>query len=113
MESSAKQINERLEPILRELSGRLRELYGDRLVEMVLYGSWARGDAEPHSDIDVLVVLKESVNPGVEIARTSRIVADISLAYGEVISCAFMDQHRFKYRNGPLLRNIRREGVSV
>jgi hypothetical protein len=35
----------------------LRELYGARLRKVLLFGSWARGDAHPESDIDLLVVL--------------------------------------------------------
>ncbi len=46
---------------------------------MVLYGSQARGDARPDSDIDLLVVLKGEVNPGAEIQKTSHIRANLSL----------------------------------
>src|SRR6266516_4203797 len=38
--------------IAREVAGDLRRLYGDRLSSVVLFGSWARGDAHPESDID-------------------------------------------------------------
>jgi predicted nucleotidyltransferase len=86
---------------------------GERLVRMVLYGSQARGDAEPGSDIDILVVLQGPVQPGDEIARTGGIVTDLSLQFQAVISCVFMDEDRFLHRSGPLLRNIRREGITV
>lgn len=99
--------------IVAELRRRLEELYGPRLVRLVLFGSQARGDAEPGSDIDVLVVLKGEVSPGEEIRRTGGIVADLSLANDVVVSCVFMDEHRFIHRNGPLLRNIRREGIAA
>jgi predicted nucleotidyltransferase len=99
--------------IVAALRGRLEELYGPRLVRLVLFGSQARGDAEPGSDIDVLVVLRGEVNAGEEIRRTGRIVADLSLANDVVVSCVFMDEHRFIHRNGPLLRNIRREGIAA
>jgi predicted nucleotidyltransferase len=80
---------------------------------MVLYGSQARGDAVPGSDIDVIVVLQGPVSPGEEIARTGGIVADLSLSYGVVIACLFMDQEQFMHGHGPFLRNVRREGISV
>jgi predicted nucleotidyltransferase len=99
--------------ILAELRGKLEELYGPRLVRLVLFGSHARGDAEPGSDIDVLVVLRGDVNPGEEIRRTGGIITELSLANDVVISCLFMDEFRFKHRNGPLLRNIRREGIAA
>jgi predicted nucleotidyltransferase len=103
----------KIQTILTKLRHRFEALYGERLVRMVLFGSQAREDAEPGSDIDVLVVLKGSVVPGDEIAMTSEIVAELSLQFTEVISCVFMDEERFIHRNGPLLRNIRREGVPI
>jgi len=72
-------MSDRLRVILGELHRRFEALYGERLVRMVLFGSQARGDAEPGSDIDVLVVLKGTVSPGEEIARTVEDVADLSL----------------------------------
>jgi predicted nucleotidyltransferase len=106
-------MGKRLKAILSELRSRFHELYGDRLVQMILYGSQARGDAEEGSDIDVLVVLKGPVNAGEEIDRSGGIIADISLKNDVVVSCVFMDEGRFLHRNGPLLRNIRREGVRI
>ena len=99
--------------ILRELRDRFQALYGDRLVKVVLYGSHARGDADPDSDIDVLVVLRGPVNAGEETERTGDFVAELSLRHSKVISCLFMDEERFLHRQGPLLRNIRKEVVSV
>jgi predicted nucleotidyltransferase len=68
-------MNEKLKAILAELRSHFEEIYGDRLVKMVLFGSQARGDADADSDIDVLVVLKGQVQPGEEIKRTSQVVA--------------------------------------
>ena len=44
---------------VRELDRAVRELYGSRLTSLVLYGSVARGDHRPDSDVDVLVVVKD------------------------------------------------------
>ncbi|MDJ0705924.1 MAG: nucleotidyltransferase domain-containing protein [Leptolyngbyaceae cyanobacterium MO_188.B28] len=100
-----------LQPILTHLKQELTDLYGDRLCHLTLFGSQARGDAEPGSDIDVLVVLKPPVNPGEEIKYTGKVIADLSLQYDVVISCLFMDETQYQTRNGSLLRNIRKEGV--
>lgn len=100
-----------LKPILIHLKQDLADIYGDRLLHLTLFGSQARGDAEPGSDIDVLVVLKPPVNPGEEIKRTGRAIAGLSLHYDVVISCLFMDEIHYQTRNGSLLRNIRKEGV--
>jgi predicted nucleotidyltransferase len=112
-------MNINLKPILTRLKKELTDLYGEltsqrlryRLQHLTLFGSQARGDAEPGSDIDVLVVLKPPVNPGEEIKRTGKAIADLSLDYDIVISCLFMDETHYQTRNGSLLRNIRKEGV--
>ncbi len=106
-------MSEKVSAILKELRCRLEALYGPRLVRMVLYGSQARGDAESGSDIDVLVVLKGPVSPGEEIARTSDIIASLSLHYNVVLSRAFVSAERFEYEQSPLLMNVRREGIAV
>jgi uncharacterized protein len=104
-------MNVTLSPILSRLKQELTYLYGDRLIHLTLFGSQARGDAEFGSDIDILVVLKSPVNPGSEIKRTGKTIADLSLHYDVVLSCLFMDETSYQTRNGSLLRNIRKEGI--
>jgi predicted nucleotidyltransferase len=41
---------------LRELQKALLDLYGKEAPELLLYGSYARGDATPASDVDVLLL---------------------------------------------------------
>jgi len=48
--------NDRLNPILHSLLQVCCDLYGERLVSLALFGSWARGVATPESDLDILVV---------------------------------------------------------
>jgi uncharacterized protein len=106
-------MSEKLAAILAELRRQFEALYGPRLERMVLYGSQARGDAEPGSDIDVLVVLQGPVDAYEEIKRTSDIVSGLSLRYDVVISRVFVSSERFLYEQSPLLINVRREGVPV
>jgi predicted nucleotidyltransferase len=106
-------MDEKLRTILTELRQRFEGLYGERLVQMVLFGSQARRDAEPGSDIDVLIVLRGSVNPGEEITRTGELTALLSLQYDVVISRIFMSAEQFSSEQSPLLLNVRREGVPV
>jgi uncharacterized protein len=106
-------MHDKLTAILAKLRQRFEVLYGTRLVRMMLFGSQARGDAEPGSDIDVLVVLRGNVSPCEEIARTIEDVADVSLYNNEVISCVFVSEEQFEHERSPLLLNIRREGVPI
>jgi predicted nucleotidyltransferase len=102
-----------LQAILRELRTRFERLYGERLVHMVLYGSQARGDAEPGSDIDMLVVLRGEVEPCAEIAATEFDVADLSLEHDVSIVCVFVSEEEYRGGGSPLMLNVRREGVAV
>jgi len=45
--------------MIDRLLQRLLEQFGENLVSVVLYGSVARGDFRPHSDIDLLLVFEE------------------------------------------------------
>jgi predicted nucleotidyltransferase len=71
-------------------------LYGDRLVQLILYGSQARGDAKPDYDIDILLVLNEPVSAGKKIARTSEVVATLCLYRTVLISLVFASAARFQ-----------------
>ena len=99
--------------IVTELRRQLQALYGERLARLILFGSQARGDAEPGSDIDILAVLHGEVDPGEEITRTGQIMAALSLEHDVVISCAFVASDRYATEHSPFLLNVRREGVVV
>jgi predicted nucleotidyltransferase len=48
--------------VLREFREGLEKLYGDRLVQLILFGSRARRGARPDSGINVMLVLKGPVD---------------------------------------------------
>lgn len=100
-----------IQEIIEEFKKEVRQLYGHQLKEVILYGSWARGDATQKSDIDLLIVLDKEVSPGREIDRMVDIFTDINLKYGVLISAYPISQKDYATINSPLLLNVRREGV--
>ncbi len=106
-------MDQRYSSFLEEFRQHLQEIYGDQLVQAVIFGSQARGDSEPGSDIDIMVVLRGDVHPGEEIARTGKLTAEFSLKYNTVLSCAFVSTERFSKERSPLLLNVHREGVPL
>ena len=98
-------------PVLQEIKRSLHELYGDRLVRLILFGSHARGEGNPESDIDLLAVLKSPVSQVQEISYTSELCVKILLDYDELVSIIPMSEDRFNAKSIALLRNIKREGI--
>ncbi|MBZ5582648.1 MAG: nucleotidyltransferase domain-containing protein [Acidobacteriia bacterium] len=103
----------RLQEILAELRRLYESTYGDRLVKLVLFGSQARNDAEPDSDIDVMVVLRGQVTAAEERRVTDDAVSRLCLKYDVLISPVYVSEERFVKGGSPLLLNVRREGVAV
>jgi len=101
----------RIRDILKEFREELENLYENRLKTIILYGSWARGEATEDSDIDVLIVLEGKVIPGKEIDRMIDIITEINLKHGVLISVYPISEDDYSTINSPLLINVRREGV--
>ncbi len=106
-------MDEKLQTILTELKTKLAAEYGSRLVNVILFGSQARGDATAESDIDVMIVLKETVNPFAEIDRTGRLASELSLKYDTSISRTFMSEQDYRHEQNSFIFNVQREGVLV
>jgi len=48
-----------LTPFFKKLLNYTQEVYGDRLVTLAIFGSWAAGKHTTESDIDILIVAEE------------------------------------------------------
>ena len=103
-----------IEPILKEFKRKIAELYGQRLKKLVLYGSYARGQAnDEHSDIDLAVVLTGTVEPCAEIDRMADIFTELNLEHNVLIAVYPVSESNFKTVESPLLINVRKEGIAV
>lgn len=104
-------LNPHITIILEDLRQNLQNLYGETLSKVILYGSQARKEAQPDSDIDILIVLNQPFNYSQEIERTSLLIADLSLKYNTLISRSFTDSQRLALNEDPFIRNIHRDGI--
>ena len=102
-----------LPDIYPELRDRFQDLCGPELKELILFGSRARGEAKPDSDVDLLVVLdgEEAIRRHRESAND--VICELSLKYDTVVSCVFTTPETWKHSGMPFYRNVRREGVPL
>jgi predicted nucleotidyltransferase len=100
------------DPVLTRFRAAVTEIYGERVERVVLFGSRARGDAQPDSDYDVAVFLRDIGERFVEMNRLADLSTRILEETGEFV-------HAMPYRAGsyndrtPLMHEIRGEGIDL
>jgi predicted nucleotidyltransferase len=102
-----------LDEALQQLKRELEALYGDRLKGLYLFGSHARGDADPDSDVDVAVLLDDYEYESTELRRMAPLLNRLSLDHDLLIAPVPIRQDDWENRLSSLLLNLRREGVAV
>jgi predicted nucleotidyltransferase len=101
----------KIELVKEKFKQEISKLYGDRLSQIVLYGSYARGDYNENSDIDFLVVLnEEEIATGRELYFMNPAIFHISLNYGIMISHYPTTKKRLESSQSMFYRQIRKEG---
>ena len=105
-------MDKRITQLVNQVKGHLIERYGDKIKEIILYGSYARGEATKDSDIDLLVLIDDSINPSDVRKSLSDLLLDILLEKGELISVVVLPKSFFDY-NYPFVINVRKEGIKV
>lgn len=97
---------------VRLFASRVRELLGDNLLDLRLFGSKARGDFDAESDIDILLIVREK-NFDMRYAVCS-IAGDMLLEYGANIAPKFMTDKEFGLNRGTLFyESVEKEGAAI
>lgn len=110
---SHRSIPTELKPLLADLKKGLSELYGERLHQVILFGSYARGEQREESDVDVLVVLNDEKISGLnEVSKLVNLADDLYWKYNLLVSPKAASLSRFNLKL-PLYQNIRNEGILV
>ena len=105
---------EELSAVLAEIKTRLSALLGSRLERMFLYGSRARGDYGPESDIDIAIIVEELDRKMKD--KILETVAEVELAYLTPVSALVLSQESFTSllrRERRIALDIEREGIPI
>ncbi len=102
--------------ILNEVKKEVLKLFGDKLIQLILYGSYARSTQDPESDIDFMILVDENETKLREYrGQIVDIMTDLSLKYNTVISFTREPYGRYtRYLDVlPFFHNIYHEGVEI
>lgn len=105
-----------LKDMLTETYNGLSDIFGNRLENLLLYGSYARGDQTEESDVDVLALIHLDK---MELAKYRRQVSDLTsnldLQYGVLLSVKLQDVDTFRQYSStlPFFMNVEKEGISI
>ncbi|MCO6040545.1 nucleotidyltransferase domain-containing protein [Thermococcus alcaliphilus] len=86
---------------------RIKEKFGDEIQEIIVFGSYARGESEEESDIDVMIVGNVPLEDVIDIST------EVLLEYGELISPIIISPEEFRRRNDSFIQTIKEEGIRV
>ena len=100
------------ENIWSELVEGILKAIENRLVRIVLYGSFARGTDTEDSDIDIALIMHGGLDPDME-DRLSYFVVNMNLKYDRVFSVIDIDAEHFSKWLPvlPFYQNVDKEGI--
>lgn len=109
---------QRLDKILTAITNDSRETFGDKLEAVILYGSYARGDYDEDSDIDVMVLVNMDREALLNYERGfSRLASRLSLADDDCTTISLLLNswpHVEKWLpHIPFYQNVMRAGVRI
>ncbi len=106
--------NEKMVSVLQILKKFKREvirILGDKVVDVILFGSYARGDFNPESDVDVLIVVKSK--PSIEEENEiSKLCLKFLIKYNVSISAITYPNDYFDLGSS-FIKEIRKESVRI
>ena len=106
---------EEVERVLQAFTARVKEAYGERLVHVILYGSYARGTATETSDIDVAVVLRDMAQRWQEHEQLHDIAYAVTYGSDRPLMLSVMPVDAAAYAEGAtsFIRQVKEEGIPL
>jgi predicted nucleotidyltransferase len=101
-----------IRPVLKKFKKEIKQINGDNLKKVILFGSQARGKVKKDSDIDIVLIFQKE--PSIKIKKRIREISNsLSLEYDIVISEFLVTQAEFQKYKTPFLLNVKKEGIAL
>ncbi len=109
-------MEERIKNITTEVNEELIKLFGGKIERIILYGSYARGDFDLESDVDIMILLNCNQEEIKEKRKEiSRIASRVGLRNDIMVSLLARNyddyENQMKYQL--FYQNIEREGMKI
>ncbi len=107
-------MDKNIEELLAEVEKKLKNLFGNNLSDIILYGSYARGDNDKESDIDIIALVEEGNLKNYN-EKIVEFEIDLTIKYGIMPSILVENKKHFlKNRDMEFLfQNVEKEGISI
>lgn len=105
-----------LQMLLKQAAQKMKDLFGDKLCSIILFGSYARGDYNDESDIDLFVLVDmETTELAKYRSEVSKFSSRLGLEYDILMSVKLQDKATFDTWESvlPFFINLKKEGVQV
>ena len=99
--------------IAGKIRNELEKLYGERLRGVYLYGSAARDQLTPDSDIDIAIILDTVKSSYEEIEYTGQLGSNVSLEYDTLVTFFFVSEDDYNKGRFAIHRTIKEEGIAA
>ena len=109
-------MTEKMKTLISDYVSAVRKIYGTHLKQVILYGSYARGDFTKDSDIDIMILVDLSDD---EIRSRGHMLSDLTFDYNfdnnlEIMPIVKNLDHFNKWlRAYPFYNNVKKEGVEL
>ena len=111
MDNSSQDYRQKRKEITKTLSRELHKLPLD--IEVWLYGSEARGDSRPDSDIDLLVLFNQPEVRCADEDQVLKVTYPIELETGVPINPVFFPKDHWESRMTPFRLNVINDGIRL
>ena len=108
-----KEYENNIDSVLASFTQKVRQIYGTHLEKIILYGSYARGTQNLDSDIDIMVILKNTESIHEKVGLVGSVITEMKEQFNVLISMIQVTFQRYSESQRLFYKNVRKEGIVI